>query len=61
MINIIEKTESARKLSFCETCENVRFIEVPFVGRPMLQCKICNCIMNAKVKLAGSECPIKKF
>lgn len=55
------KDESARKLALCKSCENIRIIALPFMGNSMLQCKICKCVMNAKVKIDGAQCPINKF
>lgn len=49
------------KLKICESCDDVRIIEVPFISKSLLQCKICNCFMNAKVKLAAPACPVGKF
>lgn len=56
-----DEKDTARMLEICEECENVRIIEVPFIAKSMLQCKLCNCIMNAKVKVSDSPCPINKF
>lgn len=55
------KPDAKDLLSICESCEMVRIISVPFAGTALFQCKICNCLMNAKVRLVDADCPLNKF
>ncbi len=41
------------RMSICNSCEHLLHIT--------MQCKKCGCFVQAKTKLANSECPIKKW
>ncbi|MDO1560105.1 hypothetical protein Q0812_11775 [Brevundimonas sp. 2R-24] len=63
----VSQSEYERRLSICLDCPEIRFL----IGRgastvapgtaPLLQCKVCNCVMNAKARLRSSKCPLGNF
>lgn len=52
MSTIANEEVQEKRLEICESC--------PFLNT-IRQCKKCGCLVDAKVKLAGSSCPMKKW
>lgn len=44
-----------KRLDICKKCPESRTV----LGQ--MQCKVCHCYLNVKVKLAFSKCPIGKW
>ena len=50
---IADKEVARERLATCMSCDKLRPI--------ILQCKECNCLMAAKVRLADAWCPIGQW
>lgn len=48
------------RMAKCRSCAHARRILGDSQER-VLQCKLCNCIMNLKNRLPASQCPIGLF
>lgn len=44
---------AAERRAICEECPSLR--------KPLNQCEICKCFMDAKTKLNGQKCPVGKW
>lgn len=48
-----DEQTSARRLEMCKAC--------PHLIRERMQCSLCGCMMNKKVKIQDASCPLKKW
>ena len=50
------------RITICAACEHSRQMPVPGNDKAVVvQCRKCGCIMNAKARLTGGQCPLGKF
>ena len=52
-IMLVKKEEAQRRFDICKQCDKLK--------QPLNLCGECKCFMKVKVKLVGSECPLKKW
>lgn len=48
-----------QRMAVCETCPDLTYLTL--LGVSMPQCKICHCMMRAKVLLPDAKCPKDKW
>lgn len=48
-----DKETAQKRYNLCKSCEQFNKITT--------QCKICNCFMKIKVKIADVDCPLNKW
>ncbi len=56
-------TTYARRIATCKSCPHVRVLagsQDPSEAA-IYQCRLCNCVMNAKARLVGGTCPDNRF
>jgi hypothetical protein len=53
MLKIADENISALRFAICKSCDDF--------NKTLNTCKICNCFMQVKTKLAESSCPVKRW
>lgn len=52
-----------QRLATCLDCDRAKLIvnSDTAIGMKLIQCLECQCLMNAKARFIGAECPLGKF
>lgn len=52
ILDIVDPELAMERINICNSCDYLTTLR---------RCKNCGCFMDAKTKLAGAECPIKRW
>lgn len=50
-----------KRMATCLACDRATVIASPGIRQRMVQCKECHCLMNAKARFRGMNCPLDRF
>lgn len=50
-----------QRLSVCRQCPHMRALKLPLLGKEVMQCGKCHCIINIKASIQFTSCPIGQW